>query len=262
MTKSQTVSRAVALEATLAGLSGVIARRSPLLASGLIAAGVFAARAGFARNHRGFGPVITKGPDGAPRAALTFDDGPSLATATILDDLAAHEAKATFFVLGRQAERHPDLIRRMVDEGHQVANHGIDHGILMFRSAAHVREQLERTQHIVREICGDVRMSRYCRAPHGFRGPLTAFGAWRAGYRMVGWTTGVFDSDDPGADVIAARTIAALKPGAVILLHDADGWDPEHSRDQTAEALPEVLSAARARGIDLVTLEELLQGTA
>ena len=262
MTKSQTVSRAVALGATVAGSSGFLARRSPLLASGLVAVGVFAARAGFARNHRGFGPVITRGPDGAPRAALTFDDGPSPVTAKILDDLAAHDAKATFFVLGRQAERHPDLIRRMVDEGHQVANHGVDHGILMFRSTAYVREQLGRTQQIVREICGEMRMSRYCRAPHGFRGPFTAFGAWRAGYRMVGWTTGVFDSDDPGADVIATRTIAALKPGAVILLHDADGWAPDHHRDQTAQALPDVLAAARSHGIELVTLEGLLQGTA
>jgi peptidoglycan-N-acetylglucosamine deacetylase len=258
MTKRQTIARAVASGAGLAVAAAGVARRAPLVSAGLVTVGLVASRAGFARNSPVFGRVIEQGPTEAARLALTFDDGPGPSTGAVLDALGEHDAKVTFFVLGQQAERHPDLILRMASEGHQIANHGLDHGILMFRSASHVQHQLERTREIVRQICGEDRMSPYCRAPHGFRGPFTALGARRSGHRIVGWTTGVFDSADPGADVIAQRTIEALRPGSLILLHDADGWAPNRSRDQTAEALPAILTAAERGGFDLVTLDALL----
>ena len=101
-------------------------------------------------------------------------------------------------------------------------------------------------------------MSRVFRAPHGFRGPATALGARRAGYRMAAWTCGVFDTAEPGPAAIARRTARALDPGAIILLHDADGWAPERPRQQTADALPEICRAARLRGLELVTFDELV----
>jgi peptidoglycan/xylan/chitin deacetylase (PgdA/CDA1 family) len=76
---------------------------------------------------------------------------------------------------------------------------------------------------------------------------------------MVGWTRGVFDSAEPGAAAIADRAARALAPGAVILLHDADGWAPERSRRQTAEALPAICRAAGSRGLSLVTMDALMR---
>ncbi|HSI31857.1 MAG TPA: polysaccharide deacetylase family protein, partial [Miltoncostaeaceae bacterium] len=190
--------------------------------------------------------------------ALTFDDGPGPTTPAVLDALAEAGAPATFFVLGRQAERHPELVRRIVADGHQLASHGYDHGVLIFRGAGHVEAQLRRAERAAEDAAGAGAMSRVFRAPHGFRGPATALGARRAGYRMAAWTCGVFDTAEPGPAAIARRTTRALDPGAIILLHDADGWAPERPRQQTADALPEICRAARLRGLELVTLDELV----
>jgi peptidoglycan/xylan/chitin deacetylase (PgdA/CDA1 family) len=146
----------------------------------------------------------------------------------------------------------------MVAEGHQLANHGYDHGILIFRGPGHVREQLARTERAVERAVGSDAMTRVFRAPHGFRGPATALGSRRAGYRMAAWTTGVFDSAEPGAAVIARRAERALAPGTILLLHDADGWAPGRPRQQTADALTEICRSARARDLALVTLDQLL----
>jgi len=131
-------------------------------------------------------------------------------------------------------------------------------GILVFRDAAHVRDQLDRTERAVTAIAGPDTMSHLFRAPHGFRGPLTSRAAARAGYRTVGWTTGVFDSAQPGTDVIVDRVTRALRPGGIILLHDADGWNPSASRSQTAAALPAICERARALGLEPSSLNAVL----
>lgn len=257
MRKGQAVSRAVAVGAGLAAASAALAARRPGPAGALLAAAAVAAWAAFTPNCRAFGPVLAGGPRDRARAALTFDDGPGPSTAAVLDALEREGVRATFFVLGRQARRHPDLVRRIAAGGHQLASHGDDHGILLFRGPGHVTAQLRRTEDAVRQACGEDVLSRIFRAPHGFRGPQTWAAARRAGYRMAGWSRGVFDSAEPGAGAIADRTARALRPGAVILLHDADGWDPARGRPQTAEALPAIIRAARGRGLSLVTLDEL-----
>jgi peptidoglycan/xylan/chitin deacetylase (PgdA/CDA1 family) len=235
-----------------------LARRRPGAAIAGAGAAAAVAAAAFMPRSPAFGRALVRGPLDRPRAALTFDDGPGPSTAAVLDALADAGARATFFVLGRQAERHPALVRRIAAEGHQLASHGYDHGILIFRGPGHVEDQLLRAERAVEAAAGAGAMSRLFRAPHGYRGPATALGARRAGYRMAAWTRGVFDSAEPGAAAIARRTARALEPGAIVLLHDADGWAPERPRQQTADALPEICRAARARGLELVTLDELV----
>jgi peptidoglycan-N-acetylglucosamine deacetylase len=256
-----TKARAVGLAATtgvgLALGAALLARRSPLAGGLALAIGSVATWGAFARNSPVFGAVTRHGNRRLARASLTFDDGPGPSTQAILDALECHGARATFFVLGRQVERYPDIVRRIAADGHQIASHGYDHGILVFRGARHVADQLRRTENAVAAALGRPGMTPWFRAPHGFRGPLSARAVNAAGYRTAGWSTGVWDSADPGVQTIADRTTAALHPGAVVLLHDADGWAPERRRDQTAQALPTVIEAARARGLELVTLAEL-----
>jgi peptidoglycan/xylan/chitin deacetylase (PgdA/CDA1 family) len=204
-----------------------------------------------------YGPVPARGPADAPFAALTFDDGPGPSTPAILDALRAEGVRATFFVLGRQARQHPDLVRRMRDEGHQIASHGYDHGILVWRGPGYIREQLHRTELAIEEAAGPGALTRVFRAPHGYRGPATWAAVRAAGYRMMGWSKGVFDSANPGADVVVERSAKALSPGCILLLHDADGWDPDAVRDDTAAAIPGICAAARNMGLELVTLDEL-----
>ncbi len=258
MRKGQAVHRAVWTGVGVTLGAAILARRRPVAAATLLAVGALAGTAAFMPRNPSLGRALWHGPADRPRAALTFDDGPGPSTPDVLDALAAEGARATFFVLGRQVERHPEMVRRIVAEGHQLANHGYDHGILIFRGAAHVADQLARTERAVVAAAGPDAMSRLFRAPHGFRGPATALGARRAGYRMAAWTCGVFDSAEPGAATIARRAVTALAPGTILLLHDADGWAPGRPRHQTAEALPDICRAARERDLELVTLRELV----
>lgn len=256
MTKAGAVGRAVALAAGAVAGAGVLRRRRPLASVALLAGAGLAARGAFSPASPVFGRVLDRGDD-ERRMALTFDDGPGPSTGAVLDALARAGARATFFALGRQIVAHPHLARRIVEEGHQLASHGYDHGILVFRGSGHVRDQLLRTEEAADHAAGPGAMTRLFRAPHGFRGPTTVRTVHRLGYRTVGWSAGVFDSADPGVEAIVGRATEALGPGAILLLHDADGWAPERDRTQTAAAVPGICAAAHERGLALVRLDEM-----
>lgn len=258
MTKSRTIRSVVAVESALLAVAATAHRRHPIAASALVVGAALGAWAAFRPGSPLLGPVTSRGPRDVPRAALTFDDGPGPSTPAILDALADEGVTATFFVLGRQARRHPDMVRRMRDEGHQVACHGYDHGILVMRGPGYVRDQIRRTEDAVADAAGPGVLTHMFRAPHGFRGPATWAAVRSAGYRMMGWTKGVFDSANPGPDVVAERSAAALAPGCILLLHDADGWAPDALRAHTAAAIPDICAAARGKGLELVTLGELV----
>jgi peptidoglycan/xylan/chitin deacetylase (PgdA/CDA1 family)/uncharacterized membrane protein YbhN (UPF0104 family) len=192
--------------------------------------------------------------------ALTFDDGPSPEwTPPVLDALREGGARATFFVLGRHAEAHPELIRRMSEEGHEIASHGYDHALLTFASQADVERQLARTEDSLAKALGQPPRARLFRAPHGFRNPLVGRVTARRGYEVVGWTKGVWDTAKPGVEAIVRRTSGAFRPGGILLLHDADGSGDNDDRSQTAEAVPEILELAHAAGYELVTVSDLAQ---
>jgi len=258
MRKGQAVHRAAWVGVGVAVAAAGLARRRPIAGLAAAAGAAAAGAAAFMPRNPALGRAISRGPRDRPRAALTFDDGPGPSTPAVLDALADAGARATFFVLGRQAERHPEMVRRILAEGHQLASHGYDHGVLIFRGPGHVADQLRRAELAAEAAAGPDAMTRLFRAPHGFRGPATALAVHRAGYRMAAWTCGIFDSDEPGPAAIARRATRALGFGTILLLHDADGWAPERPRQQTADALPEICRAARARGLELVTIDELV----
>jgi peptidoglycan-N-acetylglucosamine deacetylase len=258
MRKLEAVHRATWAGAGAAVAATLLARRHPAAATAVAGTALLTGVAAFMPRNPALGTAIVRGPRDRARAAITFDDGPGPSTPDVLDALAEAGARATFFVLGRQAERHPELVRRIAAEGHQVASHGYDHGILIFRGPRHVIDQLRRTERAVEAAAGPGILTRLFRAPHGFRGPATAPAVGAAGYRMAAWTHGVFDSAEPGAAAIARRSERVLDRGVILLLHDADGWAPERPRHQTADALPEICRAARERELELVTLDELV----
>ncbi len=191
---------------------------------------------------------------GAPRVALTFDDGPNGAdTAAILDSLRTHGARATFFVVGEAVRRYPDLVRRMADEGHVVGSHTDGHRKLAWASPAEVARQLDGARAAI--VAAGAPEPRWFRAPHGFKSPFLPSALARRALRLVAWSHGVWDTDRPGAEVIAARAIGCLSDGEILLLHDGTvGAD----RAQTAEALDRILTVARERGVSFVTVPEIL----
>ena len=202
-----------------------------------------------------FGGVVDGSRIVRPVVALTFDDGPSPdTTPRILETLRREGVHATFFVLGRHAEQYPELVEQIVRDGHELGNHGYDHRILAFAGPAEVHRQLHRTEQVISRAGGPP--TRVFRAPHGFRSPFVSSTARRLGYLTCAWSAGVFDTAKPGASVIVDRSARALKPGAVLLLHDADGWGDD-DRSQTAEALPAIIDEARRRGLRMVTMSEI-----
>lgn len=213
-----------------------------------------AAHGAFHRNSPLFGRPITRLAGAGRRVALTFDDGPNPdATPLILDALGERGVKATFFVLGRHAERWPDLVRRVAEEGHTVANHGYFHRKLHFKSPAYVRQDLTMGTERIQAASGV--HPAFFRAPHGFRSPWVTAIARSLGQRTVGWSLGVWDSDRPGVEVIADRTVNGARPGSILLLHDGDGYDPRGDRVQTARAVPLIVDRLLAQGFQFDLFE-------
>jgi peptidoglycan/xylan/chitin deacetylase (PgdA/CDA1 family) len=204
-----------------------------------------------------FCPVVTRGDAGTGRVALTFDDGPwPGSTEPILEALAAAEARATFFVIGRYAAAHPDLVRRVHAEGHQVANHSYDHHRTgMFGSPRYWESQVRRTDDAIARVTGAP--PRLFRAPMGFKSPLLAAAVGRTGHTVVAWSCKSRDGL-PAPPERIRRNVAPAVAGEFILLHD--GRDPASRRDvsPTVAALPAILGDLRSRGLRPVRVDELL----
>ncbi len=199
---------------------------------------------------RVFVDAIVRGPRGARGVALTFDDGPDpLWTPRILDVLARHHAVATFFVIGRKAEAHPDLVRAILQAGHSVGIHSYEHDRLFaLRSERRVREDLERAIAVLERIAG--RRPLLFRPPIGHTNPAIARVADGLDLVVVGWSVGARDgvAGVRPADVVA-RVRRDLHDGAIVLLHDS----PERGNREPAavRALPAILDAIGAAGLEV-----------
>ncbi len=219
-----------------------LARAAAAAAGGLYLAGTFEPKT------RIFGrsAILPPGTDGF---ALTFDDGPDPRFTPAISRLLAERGhRATFFVLGRSVRAHPEVTVAVVEDGHELACHGDDHRLLAFASPAEIRRQIAETERAVQEAIG-VPPARLFRPPHGVRSPWLSRVVERLGYRVCAWDGAVFDTAEPGVDLIAERVESLLGPRAVVLLHDGDGSGRGGSRQQTVDALPAILDAAEAKGL-------------
>lgn len=216
-----------------------------------IAIGVISQRCGF------FASPVNEVPGASGRVCLTFDDGPHPEfTARVLDLLAASGQRATFFVVGRRLERHPELARRMVDEGHELGNHTMDHAWHMsLWTVAGIAADLEATARLARQAAGVT--LRLFRPPAAVLSPRIAAGAQRAGVTLVGYSARTGDGSPlVPPRVVLARATAGLRPGAILLLHDGAvaGQAPA-----SCEVLPRLLETMKQRGLTSVPLSELLR---
>jgi peptidoglycan/xylan/chitin deacetylase (PgdA/CDA1 family) len=188
----------------------------------------------------GYAPVVHTAHPGK-RLALTFDDGPSDDTPQVLDLLKKYGIKATFCMVGEEVQRYPELVRRVVAEGHELCNHSWKHDDLGTMSAAAARDDIERTDAAIAAAAPGVTVP-FFRAPYGSWGHSAKEGV-KAGHTPLGW---VVDPDDwllPGADVIADRIEQQLTPRAVVLVHDGGG-----DRKQTVEALRKLIPKLKGEG--------------
>jgi peptidoglycan/xylan/chitin deacetylase (PgdA/CDA1 family) len=226
-----------------------------LLAAGAGGAGLLAL-AVYHPNCPLFGATIASGPRDRRRVYLTFDDGPNPeATEAILETLDRYQVPATFFMVGNHVRRYPETARRVAAAGHDIGNHTQTHTKLHVHGPRRVRREIESAHAEIVATTG-VTPGRF-RAPHGYRNPFVGPVVRRLGYRVCGWSFGVWDTDKPGAAEIRRRVRVKLKPGAIVLLHDGDGYDPLGDRLQTAQALDGIIEDARNNGFEFGSLREL-----
>ncbi|MFE5186825.1 polysaccharide deacetylase family protein [Streptomyces sp. NPDC056628] len=182
-----------------------------------------------------------KGPRGVN---ITIDDGPDPKwTPKVLDVLREHGVKATFCMVGTQAKAYPDLVRKVVAEGHRLCDHSVSHDTTMDKnSRTYQARQILDAERMITEASGGVR-PMYYRAPGGAFTPYSRKLAASHGMRPLGWNVDTKDFERPGADAIVATVQRELANGPTLLFHDAGG-----DRSQTVEALRRVLPWLAAQG--------------
>lgn len=178
-------------------------------------------------------------------AALTFDDGPDAAwTPKVLDILRDEGVRATFFALGAKASDNPDIVRRIVDEGHDLGNHTTAHRKILCRQGAESIEDIEGTNEILHRISG--KRPTIFRAPHGFKAPRFARRLERLGLKQIPWTKGIWDTDGSDASALLARFRRRFDDLEILLLHDGGGASLTSSdRSATVSALPQIIEEYR-----------------
>lgn len=200
-----------------------------------------------------FGPRITYNSvnvDGS-YIAMTFDDGPSeKLTPKLLNLLAAHHIKATFFVIGQNAAEYPELVRRAAREGHEIANHSWSHPSLGKMSDEAVRRELQKTDDAIKSATG-VRPT-LMRPPYGSITDRQK--KWihnDFGYQVIIWDVDPLDWKRPGPTVVCNRILKETRPGSIVLAHDI--------HPGTIEAMPATLDQLEAKGFKFVTVSELIR---
>lgn len=201
-----------------------------------------------------FGEMVTHGPRDRPQIALSFDDGPSVPhTAEVLDILAAQDVTATFFLIGASIAKHPEAAQAIVDAGHEIGNHSYTHKRMVLRSPWFVARELAQTDAAIRGLGYEGPI--HFRAPYGNKlFVLPAYLAWE-GRLSVMWS--LAGDDDLALQMdserLAAQVVSRAQPGDILLLHPM-----YRTRVGTRTALPGILAGLKARGLEIVTVSQLL----
>ncbi|MEX3015100.1 polysaccharide deacetylase family protein [Gymnodinialimonas hymeniacidonis] len=206
--------------------------------------------AGRGEIRRGVDATVTRIPTAQPYVAMTFDDGPHpRLTPQLLDMLSARGIRATFYVIGRNAARYPQILQRMVNEGHEIGNHTWSHPNLNGHSDGSVLNQVDRTNRAVYEAVG--RPPVTMRPPYGnlYDRQRLMLHQTRA-MPTVLWSVDTLDWQRPGSSVISSRVVNGSHPGGVILAHDI--------HTATVRAMPAALDGVMGRGFRFVTVSELI----
>lgn len=196
----------------------------------------------------------TNGPS-TKQVALTFDDVPDPRfTPQVLDILKKYKVKATFFIVGKRAEKHPALVKRMVREGHIIGNHSYSHPEFSKLTMNDFRKQILHTGDIIRNLTGYT--PKMIRPPYGDINEKQLQWAQKQQYSIVNWNVDSLDWKGLSKDKVKQNILSAVKPGSIILQHAGGGVGS--NLQGTIDALPEIIEELRSRGYSLVTLDEML----
>jgi peptidoglycan-N-acetylglucosamine deacetylase len=224
-----------------------------------VAAAAAASAAGYqsmAPTGQWYGRTIASGVRGSKQIALTYDDGPNDPhTLKLLDVLAKHGVRATFFMIGRYVQQRPDVARAVAQAGHVVGNHTFTHPLLIFKSEAQTRTELLECRSALQDAIGEP--SKLFRPPFGGRRPATIRIARELGMQTVMWNVTGYDWNAPPAAEIEKKVERQMRGGDVILLHDGGHRAMGADRAQTVIATDDLIRRYKDEGYEFVTVEEM-----
>lgn len=202
-------------------------------------------------------PTLVRGHTDRPEVALTFDDGPDPeVTPAVLDMLAEHQARASFFVIGRHLDKHRALGERIHREGHELGNHSWHHSHFQnFYTADGHGVEIDRCSELIRSVTRSQQEPWY-RPPVGLKSPAMSRAAHKRNLKVVAWSVHSRDTMAQNARAVAHGVAGRIRPGDIALLHDGHDRDQRH-RPLILQVLPLLLQGLRERGLRSVTVSEL-----
>jgi peptidoglycan/xylan/chitin deacetylase (PgdA/CDA1 family) len=184
------------------------------------------------------------------KIAITFDDGPHEMTTLILDILKKYNAKATFFCIGKNIEKHPDILKKIVEEGHLVGNHSYSHsGFFDFYRKKRVIVEIEKTDTLIESVLGT--KTTLFRPPYGVTNPSIRRALEVTKHKTIGWNIRSLDGIIKNEKFIINRIIKRIAPGGIVLLHDTS--------IETVHVLEQILQFLQNNNYTVVSLEQLLK---
>ncbi|MFB0847180.1 polysaccharide deacetylase family protein [Paenibacillus oleatilyticus] len=200
--------------------------------------------------------LLLRGSAASGQVALTFDDAPDTTfTPQVLDVLKKYQVRATFFLVGAQAEKHPEMVKRILREGHVIGNHSYSHKLFTKLSDDLFQSQVLQTQQTLKRLIGY--SPRLLRPPYGEISESQLLWASEHGYRIVNWNVDSLDWKQLGQEKVTSNILTNVKPGSIILQHSGGG--PGQDLNGTVKALPTVIQTLKSRNLKMVTLPELLK---
>jgi peptidoglycan/xylan/chitin deacetylase (PgdA/CDA1 family) len=235
---------------------------APALAGAAAAAAVAVGYQSMAPTGQWFGRTFTGLARGTKQLALTYDDGPNDPhTHRLLEVLAKHNVHATFFLIGRYVQQHPEIAREIAQARHVIGNHTFTHPLLIFKSAADIRQQLTACRSALEDAVGgsSKSISNLFRPPFGGRRPAVLRTARELGLEPVMWNVTGYDWTSPPAAVIEKKVANQIRGGDVILLHDGGHQQMGADRSQTVAATDHLIAKYKSEGYEFKTVSEMMQ---
>jgi peptidoglycan-N-acetylglucosamine deacetylase len=237
-----------------------------LAGTGVAAAAVTAGYQSMASTAQWYGRTFTSLPRRARQLALTYDDGPNDPhTLRLVEVLARHQVRATFFLIGRYVQQRPEIVREIAKAGHAIGNHTFTHPLLIFKSQAEIRRELIDCRSALHDALGEGftgKAANLFRPPFGGRRPAVLRIARELGLQPIMWNVTGYDWNAPPSAVIERKVFGQIRGGDVILLHDGGHKQIGADRSQTVIATDNLIARLKSTGNEFVTIPEMLSKTA
>ena len=204
-----------------------------------------------------YGSVDYQGCPTEKVVALTFDDGPNPPyTFELLNLLDREQVKATFFLIGQNVEKHPDVAREIVRRGYLIGSHTYSHSDLLKLDNTQAAWEMDQSLRVIEQATGT--RPHLLRPPHGFRDAVILEKAKERNLKIIQWSVMAEDWKKPGIDVITDRVVHNVQNGSIVLLHDGDGVVHGGDRSQTITATEKIIHRLKEQGYRFVTVDEIL----